>query len=384
MLTTIAIMLLALMVTVSATADWKMPEFMIYVWGEPRNEAEMQVYAEANFNVVDGSVDKLDLCRKYGLKLMVRPAVSPDIASQLADDPTVWGYFIVDEPGNTWSGDSVDLFKQLSAKVKALHEADPNHPAYINLGWLSWSGDYLRNFIKTIRPEILSYDYYQWWAGGGPQERAAYFARLKYFRAAALSAGIPFACWMEGNANPAVDGRPSAPHKAEKLRQSVYTSLAYGVKGIEWFRAVLIFDRDEAAGATTLTPSGKDIAALNAELKRIGPILAQLRSTDVFHTPPLPSETRELPADYWIQTETPDLVLGMFQDDMRSNFILVVNRDYQQERQAALRFLRPVSVVEKFDKQTGKWITLPLGKVAKLALGPADGELLKVSNSEAD
>jgi len=351
---------------------WQMTEFMISFWGGPEDEASAKLMAEAGFNVVMCQSDKLELCRKYGLKAMLFDS-STELAFQLTEDTAVWGYYILDEPG------SAEEFEELSLRVKAFRKADPNHPAYINL--LSSGGDYLDDFMKTVRPDILSYDYYQWWWGS-----EAHFPKLEEYRAAALTTKTPLICWIEANAdrNAEYNTPGYLPDNMVKLRQSVYTSLAYGIKGIQWFVGSLIFERDEATGTFKLTQAGKDVASINAELKRLGPILVQLGSTDVFHTRPLPSETRELPADYWIQTETPDLVLGMFQDDMKSDFILVVNRNYRQERQVVLRFLRPVLLVEKFDKQTGKWTTLPLDKVVKLVLGPADGELLKVSDSEAD
>lgn len=51
----------------------------------------------------------------------------------------------------------------------------------------------------------------------------------------------------------------------------------------------------------------------------------------VFHTSPLPFDTRELPTDFWVQTEIPELALGIFQDGKKSDLILVVNRNYNQE-----------------------------------------------------
>jgi len=352
-----------------------MNEFMISFWGGPEDEASAQFIAQADFNVVMCKSDKLELCRKYGLKALLFDA-SPGLASQLTEDPAVWGYYIVDEPG------SAEEFRGLAAKVKTFRKVDPNHPAYINL--LSSGGDYLNSFIETVHPDILSYDYYQWWWGSG-----VYFAKLEEYRTAALNAGIPLICWVEANANPSAerDTPTYPPDNAQKLRQSVYTSLVYGIKGIEWFVGPLIFDNDEVTGTLELTQAGKDVAAINVELKLLGPILVQLHSVDVFHTPSLPSDTRELPADYWVQTEESDLVLGMFKDSMQNDYMMVANRKIDDRRRVVLRFLQSVAIVEKFDKKESRWINLPLSKSEKyqfveFIIAPGDGELLKVMNNK--
>jgi len=348
-----------------------MTEFMISFWGGLEDEASAETIVQAGFNVVMCKPDKLELCRKYGLKAMLFDS-NIELASLLAKDSAVWGYYVLDEPG------SAEEFEELSAKIKAFREADPNHPAYINL--LSSGGDYLSGFMETVHPDILSYDYYQWWWGS-----EAHFAKLEEYRNAAVTAGTPLICWVEANADPDAEyGTPiHLPDNALKLRQSVYTSLAYGVKGIQWFVGSLIFEIDEATGVQKLTQSGEDVAAINMELRQLGPILVQLQSMDVFHTLPLPSDTRELPTDYWIQTEIPELVLGIFQEGKKSDLILVVNRNCNQERQGDLSFLRSVSLVERFDRQTGQWTELPLDSDREnqsigLVMAPADGELLKV------
>ena len=55
------------------------------------------------------------------------------------------------------------------------------------------------------------------------------------------------------------------------------------MKSVEWFSAGNLFEPK----SVTLTPWGKDVAALNHELKRIGPALAGLRSLDVLRRIPV-------------------------------------------------------------------------------------------------
>ena len=81
MLRTIVIVLLVVMVTVPADAEWEMSEFVIFLgWAEsvecPDDEAMMQAIAQADFNVVMWyDANQLDLAHKYGLKLLVQPGL---------------------------------------------------------------------------------------------------------------------------------------------------------------------------------------------------------------------------------------------------------------------------------------------------------------------
>ncbi len=121
-------------------------------------------------------------------------------------------------------------------------------------------------------------------------------------------------------------------------------------------------------GTSELNQCGRDVAAINAELKRLGPILINLHSVDVFHTPPLPRNTREASPDHWVQAVGEELVLGIFKDNRKNDFLIVTNRNYRHERKVVLqfqRFERPIEVVEKFDKKTGEWIELQIHKRGK-------------------
>jgi len=344
-----------LLAVVSLSAAWEMPEFLISTWGGPEVEddnAKAEALAKAGLNTVMWDVNKLDVCRKYGLKAMVDGA-TPETATDLTDDPAVWGYHIADEPD---TGQLADL----AVQVKAFRTADPNHPAYINL--FARAGDHITNFIDIIKPDFLSYDFYQWWYGDYQkwwEGYTGYFARLEQHRDAALSAGIPLICWVEVTSNKHDDRYKNVVLPSDsnpKVRQSVYTSLAYGVKGIQWFHGRLLFEK----GSTELNESGRHVASINEELKRLGPILTQLHSVNVFHTQPLPRSTREAFPQHWVVPETDDLVMGMFQDDRKNDFIMVVNRNTGHGAKAVLRFQRKIKSVEMFNKRNGRWEPLQI------------------------
>ncbi len=346
-----------LLLSVPAVADgWKMDEFMIYTWPPQYKdnayvEETAAALADMNFTAVRWPLATLEICRKHGLRLQPDNA-TPEDARRLRDDDAVWGYYIVDEP--------LRNFPACAAQMRAFHAADPNHPAYINL--ISRGGEYLQQYMETVQPEILSYDYYQWWWG-----EAGHFTKLALHRKAALDAGVPLICWLEVNANRNEEyithDKTHIPDNAARLRQSVFTSLAYGVKGIEWFWGSLMFEPDHPV----LNECGRDVAAINRDLTALGPELMRLRSVAVYHTEPLPRDTEAVPAGYWItlaESGYPGLCMGVFraEDEADANdYLFVTNTNYLDEKLAVLQFSRPVATVERFDPAARAWTPLVLG-----------------------
>ena len=353
-----------------------MTEFMICTGWPAKNvdsAATAQGLAKANFNTVLWPLDKLEICRTSGLKLLAEH-VQPEDAKKLAKDSAIWGYHLADEP-------KAPAFPKLATEVKDFRLADPKRPANINM--LCFAGELLHEYMATVKPDVLSYDHYQWWWGSH-----SHFEKLEQHRDAALAAGIPLTCWIEANANSNVEwGHDYSviPDNAVKLRQSVYTSLAYGVKGIQWFSADMLFK----PGTAELNECGQQVAQLNSELAKLGPTLFKLRSLDVFHNQPLPRRTHESQHDHWAQVMGDELLWGMFKDEADTDYILVANRDIHQRQQATIQFQRSgygrkVKTVLQFDKKTGEWIpfTSRVRVLFVVNLDPGDGQLFKVLKEE--
>lgn len=354
----LATMLLVLFTVFPASADWKMDEFMIFLFGatggSPDPEERIKAVADAGFTVIDGSRDKLDLCRKYGLKLLVH-GITPEDAPSIAKHSALWGYHIIDEP-----------LHNLPALLKlhtAYRNADPEHCDYSNL--ISLAGDYLISYMETIQPRILSYDYYQYWWGAN-----GHFTKLELYREAALKAGVPLVLFFEVDTHPNAlwgwdsGGKQYRSDNEQRLRQGVFSALAYGIRGVEWFVASMIFER----GTSKLNQCGKDVAAINAELKILGPVLMKLHSIDVFHTEPLPRDARSVPEDHWIQVFSygyPGLVLGTFRDEEGTDYAMVSNTNWEDKKIVAMEIRRkfPVEKIEKFDKKTGAWLPLQITEI---------------------
>ena len=341
------------LISLTGSANSQTDEFMIFggwPWLKDADpETVVKILADAGFNVLMGTRNKLDICKKYGIKLIVED-ITPEDVPEIKNHPALWGYWIIDEP--LWNMQAVRKV------ADDFHTADPSHPVYVNL--VSRGGNYLKKYMDIVEPEILSYDYYEWWWG-----TEGHFSKLEKCREAALKTGVPLIRWVEFTATYGFEFQghdKSRPDDNEaRLRRSVFTSLAYGVKGIEWFTARALFEKDGKA----LNDCGRDIKAINADLRALGPHLMKLTSVDVFHTAPLPRDTREVPERHWVhmaESGYPNLVMGLFQDDRKNDYILMANGNWMFEKLAVLEFREPVESVEKFDKKTGKWVTLEIMK----------------------
>lgn len=354
----------------AARADWQLPELMISVWGGPHDEATAAAFADAGFNTVMCNQDQLDACRRHGLKALVMDA-TPEQAKTLGNAPAVWGFFVRDEP-------KPEEFAQVAEPVAAFHAAAPNRPAYVNL--MAYMP--LDQYLNTVHPRFLSYDYYQWWWG-----TQNHFGRLAAHREAALGAGIPLICWVEANADPRWEwGKPGAtylPDNAAKLRQSVYTALAYGVKGIQWFVGPLVFETGEGGVLLPkLTQAGEDIKAINAELAALGPELLPLRSVGVTLGPGLGDQGSVPPAEPWVTSKTSRLVIGQFGGPGGEEAALVVNGDVQHARRAVLHLQGEPEGFQRFDAAKRKWERLPAEQVAgdviaRMTLEAGEGVLIR-------
>ena len=112
-------LLASMLLSPPALARWQMPEFLIlYSYGWPAEqvagrltELSARRIAAAHYNTVMCGISDLDVVAKVGLRCLlmgrsqggpdwIDEAVSPAIARTLARSPTVWGYYLTDEPDN--------------------------------------------------------------------------------------------------------------------------------------------------------------------------------------------------------------------------------------------------------------------------------------------
>jgi hypothetical protein len=370
-----------LLLTPQAFARWQLREFpILYASGWPAERVVDRLTVEglrriaaAHYNTVMCETPEIELVAKAGLRCLVigrshgapdyvGAAVSPAIAHTMAGNPAVWGYFVTDEPENKNS-----IFQRLAANIKEYRAADPTHVAWINVS--PALGGYLHDYMEIVQPDLLSYDDYRWWA-----QESDWWRGLEAHRDAARGARVPMIMWVESNSSQKRFNAhlPPAEDNATKIRWSVYSSLAYGCKGIQWF-----------TGSTA-----PDVAHVNAELTVLGPTLVGLESTHVFHTSAVPREGRRLPESSWYFTDAQDLLIGEFvdPDEPNASYFLIVNKSIVRDNDVVFEIRRRVvSAVEEINRTSAGRTALPLDRQAgttrvRLHLPAGDGHLIRVAS----
>ena len=407
----LALAVLLLCASLAAAAPWHPDEYPISYWVGPPKEfntlATWQVIKDCNFTVagqyggysVAETRKMLDFCQQLGLKAFVMDgrtawqAAFDDnhaklIASLVADyaaHPALYGYYITDEPAS-------DLFPALGKVSQELQRQDPKHLPYINLlptyaspeqlGAPTYA-EHLDRYLSTAKPGVLSYDHYCLMKDGS--DRTDYFENLALIREYGLKYGVP--PWNIILSLPHLSYRDPS---AAEMRWQVYTSLAYGMKGLMWFTYWTMPEWEKEFGGTAIVdPKGKParlypiVKQLNGEARTLGKTLLGLTSTGVFHTGTVPKGCTRLGVDAPIQlTEAAPLLIGFFTDAKGQQYAMVANRDHAKAAEfdmtlkphvTALAEISPVDASEKPVALTNRAVrmTLPAG----------DGRLFRMTTS---
>jgi hypothetical protein len=305
-------------------------------------------------------------------------------------------YYIIDEPG-------VGSFEALGRLVAYLRERDPAHFAYINLYPtyaneqqlgvdgknlpkevtgipMDFAGvntsdqtviayqDYLRRFIGTIKPELISYDHYHFLKDS---DGLQYFLNLGLIREAAIAAKVPFLNIIQANRWEGVWRMINA----NEVRWLVYTTLAYGGRGISYFtywQKGALYDEGKR------TPLADSVAGLNKEIEELSPALMKLDSIGAYHTDPLPYGARAVPKDSPVQVAGGEFVLGLFGNSGKVNSFMIVNRNYKRTAGARVTLPAGVKSLREYDRSTQAWKAYAKpGKdgIVTISLEPGDGRL---------
>lgn len=398
---------------------WQQDRFLVTFWcPPPATDEALSAVAAEGYNLTWAAPDKLDVVAKHGLKALVQDGLLDPTAldnptrradldamiSKVKDHPAVEGYFITDEPGS-------GAFPGLGRLVAFIRERDPKHLAYINLFPtyaneeqlgvtadeaerqrvgipLNFAGvgdykkailaynEYLRQFVQVVKPELVSYDHYHFLKNN--VDGGQYFLNLGLVREAAKSAGLPFlniiqACTIE----------PSwRLVNKDELRWLVYTTIAYGGRGISYF---LYWGPASYGGLYqegVRMPLALDVAAINAELKTIGPEMMKLDSVGVYHTDPAPVGGVLIPSDSPVKiVNGGQFVLGLFSIAGKTDTFMIVNRDYRGNASAKVLLPESVRALKEFDRKSGSWKTytsVTPGNPVTIGLDPGDGRLMKM------
>lgn len=368
--TAISLLLVVLFIpgVVSAASDrFVQDRFAIGFWVDPPVgpdlDARYAEIAQANFTFVlavfgtstrEGVARQIEACRKHGLKAIVVTAGLPP--EQLPEDPACWGYHLADEPG-------AGAFPGLRESVDAIRRARPGKLAYINLypnyapssalGAASYDA-YVQRFIKEVGVDVLSMDHYPQFRPDA-DGRDAYCQNLEVMRRESVAAGMPF--WNFFNTMPF--GPHTDPTEAQ-IRWQIYTSLAYGAKGVMYFCYWTPAGAEFPKGGAIITRDGRrtrhydEATRINAVLKNLGPTLMRLTSAGVVRVRPADDPAAALKGTPLRSLTSGDYLIGTFRHQDGRRAVMLNNDHFAYSAWPTVVFETGQGRVVEIDPQSGK------------------------------
>jgi len=301
--------------------------------------------AEAGFNQnftssyasADEFAKALDVAHQAGIKvhacykdMLKDPA---DAANRFKEHPALIAWHIRDEP-------SAKDFAQLAKWVEQLEAVDksPDHFCYINLfpnyastgptGQLGAATyqEHIDRFLKEVPVKVISFDYYPI---VGNSLRPQWYENLEIIAKAAREAKKPFWAFALSVAHYSYPV-PTLAH----LRLQVYSDLAYGAQGIQYFTYWAPKGREWGLAPITAegkrTPLYELVKQMNQEIRGLSGVFVGSRVISLGHTGKPPRGTvAYVPASpiASLKTEGQGAVVSLLGRDTR-RFLVVVNRDF--------------------------------------------------------
>jgi hypothetical protein len=377
--------------------DWRASwnTFPLAAWSYfPRYDGtldEYQTYKNANLTMVQAPIDQINNAIDAGLKVVSginlyesRPRLKLFMDYPTEDCNSVCALMLDDEPDLT-------LFDEIGEQTRYIYDNDNRGSIpFVNLQ----AGNliYLDSYLEMVNPAVLCYDHYPIYFDG--TDRTTFYSTMERFRQRSLEAGIGFMGFPLVTAHKNTYRQPSE----SDLRWQVYSFITYGAKGI-WYYNYRIGDPDFDEGMVTHadgTPTEtyylvKDV---NAELQALGPILLQLKSTDVFHTGlSIPDGTVQYEdgcMEAFNSFSGDEFIIGAFEnqdfpgDDV---YIMIMNKRHsanttslEEAAVASFTLKQPYSKVYKYESLTGNQVELTQNQgVYSLTINGGQGILLRIT-----
>jgi len=333
----------------------------------------------------------LDLCQAAGLKAIVSDSRSSgydwrnvdeeaarrritSLVAEVGSHPALYGFYLIDEPGAA-------LFPGLGKVAALIHQMAPGKWAYINLfpnyasaaqlGTETYKA-HLDRFVDICHPTTLSYDHYALMDDGSLRD--GYWQNLEQMRGTGLRNGIPF--W---NIVLTVAHFNYREPTAADLRFQVYSTLAYGGRGIAYFTYIA-----PAIGNYRMAPIDQfgnptrtwdDLRNVNLQVGKLAPTLLKLRSDDVYHFGKVPGECHGPGNKSLVESADGEFLAGDFTHADDSRYVMVVNKDFALSRHCNLKFRSAPKRIQHVSPYSGQ-LTDFSGEQLWLAAG--QGVLLKL------
>jgi hypothetical protein len=328
--------------------------------------------AECGLNVA-GFVapNDLDLVANAGLRAFVMDtrasgydfrSIDPDtvganvasLVKDVGDHPALMGYYIKDEPHiNEFSGLAVvtEAFMGISPQKIPYINLYPNYASQNQLGTEGY-WEYVETYINTVNPPLISYDHYAMMED--EPLRDGYYTNLEAMRWASIKYRRPF--WNVVLSTAHFSYRELSP---ADVRFQVFTTLAYGGKGISYFTYFSPrFGNCRMAPIDQFgnrTPTWSYLQSINMIIQMLAPTLMELNSTGVYHIGDVPKGCLKLPGNTMTRAVygNGNFIVGEFIHSDGSNYIMVVNKDFKNSANFRLELNDPNSHIRRVSSYTG-------------------------------
>jgi hypothetical protein len=407
-----------------SSPPWTQDRFVISFWVDPvvppaNFSFEYSRIVSAGFTTLLGGFGAVDpptvklqvaACEEVGLACIPCSCESasgpfPSGTCVGVSDTKVFGYQMQDEP-------QASEFNALATWSASIATRAPGALRFINLlpnyGFTSESMylDYVSSFITIVKPDVLCFDHYPIFTEPSSSDvsPAGYLRNLAIFRAASLSAGYPLQFWNFLNVMPY--GNRSDISEGE-IRWQVFSSLAFGSKGILYFCYWTPNGPDFVWGQGLITPRAIpgqpmeyvpgahyfQVSRINVKLGVYGKVLLNSTSSWVFNATDVGANTAIIPYMSSIASiggsgsgSSWSLLLGAFSLPASSNstesaptYYVLHNQDYASPALFSLSFVEGI-LPQEIDPSTGEAIPLdddaPLLPGWQLSLSEGDARLI--------
>lgn len=329
-------------------------EIPILAWYSiPASETTVERYQEMKdagithslsfFSNIDDLQRALDVAAKVGIKMLVTcPELKKEpekTVKRFMNHPAVAGYHLIDEP-------NIRLFPELAAWAKKIQSIDSKHFCYVNLfpnfadstqlGTKNYK-EYVQEYIKQIPLQFVSFDYYPVMKD---RLSKSWYENLELISAESKKAGLPFwAFALTTN----YDNDHVTPQTLAAMRLQVYSNLAYGAQGIQYFTYW--------SATSVNSPSGEDqrgapisaigkrsvvydrVKQLSAEIQNLsgvflGSKVVSVRHADLGKIPAGTIRLTSLPKAIKVLDSKGAPVIVSVLEKGENSFLVVVNKDF--------------------------------------------------------
>jgi hypothetical protein len=399
---------------------WKQKEIIVTTWNVSEPDSDVYpIIAKEKYNlvVVNDQSKGFNLAANNDLKIMLSsnlldPANLEDpiklrrlenLIHKVKKSCALEAYFITDEP-------SASKFSGLAELVSYLHKTDPGRLAYINLlptyaneQQLGISSgrvsnvknvypknlhgigpdnntvltylEYLRQFVFTVKPDMISYDHYHLFEDG---DSPHYFLNLALISQVSKESKIPFMNVIQAGRYEKKWRLPTT----QEVRLQVYTTLAYGGRGISYFTYWGSEANEGLYRDGRQSRLAKDVAVINGEIRKLSSTLMSLDPQSVYHTKSLPVGAEPMPINSPIKIVSDgEFVVGLFGKNKKASAFMIVSRNNKRQQSAEIKINLLGRIIQELDRKTGNWkkvCNLKTSRQIKLILEPGDGRLFRV------